>query len=70
MNKNKKSTKQRRADAKRGLKKSARKKASKADKYIREEKRKKTLQFKNRKLRELIDKLAGANGDVQEQPEA
>jgi len=58
MRKNKNSTKQRRAAAKRGQKKSSKEKESKAQKHVRAEKRKEALRLKQRRLENLIEKLS------------
>lgn len=61
MRKNTNSTKKRIAEAKRGLKRFIRAKKSKSQKHLRTEKRMQQRIFRERKLKELIDKLSGAN---------
>lgn len=64
MRKNKKTTKERRAQAKRGAKNSARKKASSDQKHVRMEKRRQIMLAKKNKLEELINKLSGDGGAI------
>lgn len=64
MKKNKNSTKQRRAHAKRGAKKFAKEKASRDEKHIRIEKRRQIMLAKKRKLDELINRLSGEGGSI------
>ncbi len=61
MRKSEKSKKKRLASAKRGMKKFMREKRSRDDKHLRIERIKQQRVYKNRKLQELIDKLAGSN---------
>jgi hypothetical protein len=64
MKKNKKSTKQRRAHAKRGVKKFTKEKASRDEKHLRIEKRKQIMLAKKKKLDELISRLSGEGGNI------
>lgn len=59
MKKNTRSTKQRKAQAKKGLKKFAKEKKSSDEKHIRVAKRKMVMDFKRKKLEDLIGKLSG-----------
>ena len=67
MKKNKQTTKQRRAHAKKGEKRSIREKKSMAEKYVRAQKKKDMISAKNKKFQEFMNNLTLAQMEKDQQ---